>query len=752
MDPFGFTHLRSRETLSVVPTIFNRKYKKCNLNISKLTKSQQLSVRYLYYPVNMPICRYQKRLILDSLYNNLLLTLPKELDTFFISAVTMLNFHRWFPVQKIVCICKNVESSLNAAKRFVEITGYSHGICVYANLKKNDRYAEWMQQNIIFATAQSIVADFTGRKELSEICLMVVEDAHRAISGSHPVSELIRNCILQKAEFRILAYTDCKLDKVGELQLIVMNLQIDLIRSLSSIREEISLTFASPKMCKLYINISDDISHIGNELLKTMEPIASLLYESGIFPTNEIKKIANFSINYLQRKIQSAQDHLTDIYCDFFELLSAYDILMCDGLTAFRNTLQEITQSKDILRKTCFLSTPLRSDNLQCHKLDMLITLLTKTSTYYRSKKSIVVLLCRDRDPAFVNSLLLSVTARLSDKESGFAFFLVKKNNHQAEISESMMKDKLCNVIIVPCGSDAIEINVGYVDSIICMDEGLCALHYTGTIRIRSEGNLSALCSSGYETNIYSFLAIEGTVDCVKMDHIKGLQLCNDVLPMLPFNVIPEIVEYWAQNVDNNDGLLTMVQRLDFQERLALNKPMNSLNLIKDNHSLLDFCVKETFLWQDRLQRFTLLGHSVSASNLTNIFGGDPKILEKQVLRLQNRLKLKWISEEESQSSKMDEANLMEVQLKHDKHSKMDCSRKSSGQKRLAKRPSKKCDSTKAQRLNRIDSASFTLLKVLKTELKADDFVDNIKEQNEYRERLEGITKIIRKLNGLVSL
>ncbi|KAK6100645.1 hypothetical protein QQG55_1505 [Brugia pahangi] len=709
MDPFGFTHLRSRETLNVVPTIFNRKYKKSNLNISKLTKSQQLSMRYLYYPVNMPICRYQKRLILDSLYNNLLLTLPKELDTFFIGAVTMLNFHRWFPVQKIVCICKNVESSLNAAKRFVEITGYSHGICVYANLKKNDRYAEWMQQNIIFATAQSVVADFTGRKELSEICLMVVEDAHRAISGSHPVSELIRNCILQKAEFRILAYTDCKLDKVGELQLIVMNLQIDLIRSLSSIREEISLTFASPKMCKLYINISDDIRHIGNELLKTMEPIASLLYESGIFPTNDIKKIANFSINYLQRKMQIGQDHLTEIYCDFFELLSAYDILMCDGLTAFRNTLQG-------------------------------------------SKKSIVVLLCRDRDPAFVNSLLLSVTARLSDKESGFAFFLVKKNNHQAEISENMMKDKLCNVIIVPCGSDAIEINVGYVDSIICMDEGLCALHYTGTIRIRSEGNLLALCSSGYETNIYSFLAIEGTVDCVKMDHIKGLQLCNDVLPMLPFNVIPEIVEYWAQNVDNNDGLLTMVQRLDFQERLALNKPMNSLNLIKDNHSLLDFCVKETFLWQDRLQRFTLLGHSVSASNLTNIFGGDPKILEKQVLRLQNRLKLKWISEEESQSSKMDEANLMEVQLKHDKHSKMDCCRKSSGQKRLAKRPSKKCDSTKAQRLNRIDSASFTLLKVLKTELKADDFVDNIKKQNEYRERLEGITKIIRKLNGLMSL
>lgn len=65
-----------------------------------------------------------------------------------------------------------------------------------------------------------------------------------------------------------MAYTDCKLDKVGQLQLIAMNLQIDLIRSLSSIREEISSIFASPRMQKIYVAISDDIRRVGDELLK----------------------------------------------------------------------------------------------------------------------------------------------------------------------------------------------------------------------------------------------------------------------------------------------------------------------------------------------------------------------------------------------------------------------------------------------------------------------------------------------------
>uniref|UniRef100_A0A0R3S690 Helicase ATP-binding domain-containing protein n=1 Tax=Elaeophora elaphi TaxID=1147741 RepID=A0A0R3S690_9BILA len=753
MEPFGFAHLRAGEATDLAPTIFGRKYKKNFLDVSKLTKFQQLSMRHLYYPVNMPICHYQKRLILDSVYNNMLIALPKELNTFFVGAVVMLNFHRWFPMRKVLCICKNVESSLNAKKRFVEITGYSQSICVYANLKKNDRYPRWIEQDIIFATAEGLVADFTGREELSEICLIVVEDAHRAISGSHPLSQLIRNCILEKAKFRVLAYTDCKVDKVGQLQLIVMNLQIDLIRSLSSIREEVSLAVASPRMCKLYITISEDMHRIGNELLKAMEPLACLLYEGGIFPINDVKKIANFSISYLQKKIQNGQDHLAEIYCDFFELLSAYDILMCDGLTAFRNTLQTLStlsttiaaiiQSNDILRKACFL---LRSDDMQCHKLDMLITLLRKTCAYYGRQKSTIMVLCRDRDSVFVSNLLLSIKSQLSSEKHGFAFFLFKRNDRGTEISENAMKDKLCNVVIVPCGSDPVEINIGYVDSIICMDEGLCALHYTGTIRVRSEGSLSVLCAKNYETgmftfqNIYSFLTINGTIDCIQADHIKGLQLCNDVLPMLPFNVIPEVVEYWTHTVVDNEGLLTMVQRLDFQERLSFSSPLHRLNLIE-----------ETFLWQDRLQRFTLLGHSISAFKLTNIFGRDPKILAEQVLRLQNKRGLKWL-DEDSQTSKTNNVNLVELHLKDSENSKMQCSGKLSSQKRLAKGSFRKCGTTKVPRLNHIDSASFTLLKVLKTELTESDFVDRMEEQNQYRERLKRITEIIQKLNGLIRL
>ncbi|VDN01167.1 unnamed protein product [Thelazia callipaeda] len=675
MEPFGFTHLNSRIISEVAPVVSNRKYKKCTLDIAKLRRSQQFAMRRLFYPVNTPVCAYQKKLILDSLHNNILIALPKELDTFFVAAVTMLNFHRWFPMQKVLCICNNIASSIKAAKRFVEITGYSSGVCVYSSLKKNARHLKWMQLDIVFATAESIVAEIKDKEGLSEICLIVVEDAHRAMSGSHPLSTLIRNCIFAKATFRVLAYMDYKIDNVGQLQLIVMNLQIDLIRSLSFLKDDVSLTVASHRMQKVYVKIDDKMRRVAKELLKALEPLALLLCEGGVIPSKDVKKIANFSISYLQSKVQQSKtSHLVEIYCDFFDLLSSYNILMCYGLTAFGNSLQALTsrstviadivQSNELLKEICFLPTISRPDDLQCYKLDTLVSLLINTRTVYETGK-------------------------------------------QMTISENMLKDGKCNVIIAPCGSDASAVNAGFLDFLICLDEGLCTLRNTANIKITVNGNLFAICCAGYETNIYSFMGAESTIDCIPSEHIHGLQLCNDVPRMLPSTVSPEIVEYWAENVDHNDGLLAEVERLDFKELLKHDDPCFHSKIFKDNCKLLDVCVKNTFSCQGHVHSSTLLGHSITTVNMTKILGKDLKVLEEQVSRLKTRRNSKWIEEDSEQSDSNKDGKKLDLRVTVYFVYVM-CIQNSP----------KKCNVMKVPRVNRVESASFTLLNVLKPEVR----------------------------------
>uniref|UniRef100_A0A915PQY1 Uncharacterized protein n=1 Tax=Setaria digitata TaxID=48799 RepID=A0A915PQY1_9BILA len=246
-------------------------------------------------------------------------------------------------------------------------------------------------------------------------------------------------------------------------------------------------------------------------------------------------------------------------------------------------------------------------------------------------------------------------------------------------------------------------------------------------------------------------MGVKGTVDCVHADQISAVQLCTDVSPMMPCSSVPKIVEYWAQDIGQSESLLTMAERCDFQERLAFNSSLDRSKLIEDNCSLLKFCIQETFLWQDRPQRFAILGHGTLVPNLTNIFRRDPKILAEQVTKLQNKRKVKWM-DEDSQSSKTDDRSLMELHLELDNDSRMQYSGKLITEKSLTKGPPRKLRRKKVPRLDRIDSASFTLVKVLKPKLTASDFVNRMERQDEHRERIKQMTEIIQKLSDLICL
>ncbi|VDN22776.1 unnamed protein product [Gongylonema pulchrum] len=137
---------------------------------------------------------------------------------------------------------------------------------------------------------------------------------------------------------------------------------------------------------------------------------------------------------------------------------------------------------------------------------------------------------------------------------------------------------------------------------------------------------------------------------------------------------------------------------MDFKDWIASRGPLDETKLFKKNSDLLKMCLNETFLWQDRPQRFTLLGHSGITLRMTSILGNDPKNLEEQIL-------------------------------------------------------SENCNvKKKIPRINRVESASFTLLKVLKPELTANDFVNPVEEMDEYCERQKQLAEIIAKLNHLIRL
>ncbi|KHN74328.1 Fanconi anemia group M protein [Toxocara canis] len=279
MEPFGFAHLRQQNAHDPSSSwrISDRARERLKnaANEIRSSKAQIASMKRLYYPVNTPACRYQKQLVLDSLFRNVLIALPKELDSFFVASVVMMNFRRWFPHNKVLYVGSTTDIVRRMADVFVDLTGYTkNDICIYGAKKKCDRLAEWCNYGVVFATAEMLSADMKDGRMGSDVCLVVADDAQRAVSGSHMLCEMIRTFILNKGNFRILALTDNRITKVASLQLIVMNLQIGLIRSQSAFKDDISLTVSSPRMQEIYVSITHEMELVANALVE----VGSIIY------------------------------------------------------------------------------------------------------------------------------------------------------------------------------------------------------------------------------------------------------------------------------------------------------------------------------------------------------------------------------------------------------------------------------------------------------------------------------------------
>uniref|UniRef100_A0A0M3HMB9 SCP domain-containing protein n=1 Tax=Ascaris lumbricoides TaxID=6252 RepID=A0A0M3HMB9_ASCLU len=68
--------------------------------------------------------------------------------------------------------------------------------------------------------------------------------------------------------------------------------------------------------------------------------------------------------------------------------------------------------------------------------------------------------------------------------------------------------------------------------------------------------------------NICKFTDEESTKECIDANTIKGAQLCTDNPQLFPDMTIPEIVEYWSTEIDENSGMLSTMEMLAFEEKL----------------------------------------------------------------------------------------------------------------------------------------------------------------------------------------
>ncbi|VDD84932.1 unnamed protein product [Enterobius vermicularis] len=665
MDLVGFAHLRIPQKI-----VSNQKplrtYFKTTVPIAEDFKStssfQEDSFSRLYVSVNVPPCSFHSQLTIDAMKSNLLVALPKAMDPLFIGFTLAFNFRRWFPAKKIVFIAASLDKAVRMKSDFVVRTGYPETeVCVYGSKRKFQRRYEWERHSVIFATAETLLADMKDSFGC-EVGLLIVEEAERAANGSNSVCMLTRNLLLAKAAYRILALTESHLNKIAVLQAVVMNLQIGCIRSSGHLRQDISSLVSPPCSVRRSIPVTEELNSIAATLIEVMRPFLEVLFDSKVLPTRDHQKIVNFSRKFLYSKI-GENDHLRTVLADLESLLDIYDTLMCEGITAFAIDLREKTSKRVSVRhiveanaflKTSFLmSDPLQED-FKFHKLDGCSKIIDDILFKYGHEKSIVVILCRSRNASWLQKLSSVLTGKFNGKPVSVVCGDPSCSSVCA-LPPSSMKDKMCNLIITSCTAETFTLSVGYVDAVICFDEGLSVLHYVNGINVSNDGQIYTLFTHDYEVNVDRVDSIDYGVDAIEGSLLKAVNLCKDNVRIFPPDWHPKIEEYWAELSSMSlggskfieyaiysPGLLSTFEAIAVRERTKALGGLKEVFLKSQNAmGLITSHAEENLMWLDKPQTSKNVSASDTTLKIVGVVGADDETLSAESERLKAKLREK---------------------------------------------------------------------------------------------------------------
>lgn len=140
------------------------------------------------YPIDFASSEYLPLIAEKCLYHNSLVILPNKNEKCFITAVTMYNIYRWYPVGKIVYVAPKrsmFDEQKAACERFMNFLPTD--VIDMHNVKVNERARYWMGKRVFFISSTMMISDINRSAQympvMDKVKLIVIDEPqtdHRA--------------------------------------------------------------------------------------------------------------------------------------------------------------------------------------------------------------------------------------------------------------------------------------------------------------------------------------------------------------------------------------------------------------------------------------------------------------------------------------------------------------------------------------------------------------------------------------------
>ncbi|OAR01115.1 hypothetical protein LLEC1_03568 [Akanthomyces lecanii] len=311
------------------------------------------------YPTNLGAIRdYQFSIVKNSLFNNTLVALPTGLGKTFIAATVMLNFYRWTKKGKIIFVAPTKPLVAQQIDACYSIAGIprSETTLLTGDIQPVLREEEWEKRRVFFMTPQTLLNDLShGYADPKSICLIVVDEAHRAV-GEYAYAKVAKLIRRFSKSFRVLALTATPGSKIETVQEIIDNLGI----SHCEIRTEDSIDIRQyvhdRNIEQVVLDPSDEMNLVCELFSEALKPLLDKLSAQNIWYGKSPMSISAFGLLQAQKEWfatrgrhanQGIQFMLRAIFSVLTGLAHSIKLLNFHGIKPFYDNLVDFRSEQE---------------------------------------------------------------------------------------------------------------------------------------------------------------------------------------------------------------------------------------------------------------------------------------------------------------------------------------------------------------------------------------------------------------------
>jgi ERCC4-related helicase/ERCC4-type nuclease len=360
--------------------------------------------------------RYQESTVARALDDSTLVVLPTGLGKTIIAAMVAAHRLSQCPQGRVLFLAPTKPLVLQHMQSFKEILNVPN-MCVLTGAEPPKRRREmWDASRIIFATPQTIENDLVRGLPISDVCLIVFDEAHRAI-GDYSYVSIAKEYRKAAPDPMTLGLTASPSSEEETVMEICRNLGIRHVEAKTELDADVKPYIQSVQVHWVRVELPEPFRQVQKLLQSVMRKDVGNLKELGYLQSADLSKVTKTVLLKMQARIRAEIVSGIEAYsaasaaASAIKVNHAIELLETQGIGAldeyFRRLKTQPSRAvKNLMRDNDLLKamedvSDMRKSGAEHPKLDELVKIVSK----YRGRKVLVFTQYRDSVDTIIQKL-----------------------------------------------------------------------------------------------------------------------------------------------------------------------------------------------------------------------------------------------------------------------------------------------------------------------------------------------------------